>query len=53
MHNGKKYPYDAITKCCIELAEESRIVGEVNRFYIPSLYYSEVGIGSKIEIFTS
>ncbi len=41
--------YDAITKCCIELAEESRIIGEVNRFYIPSLYFSEVGISSKIE----
>ncbi len=41
--------YDAITKCCIELAEESRIVGEVNRFYIPSLYFSEVGISSKVE----
>ena len=41
--------YDMITKCCIELAEEGRIVGEVNRFYIPSLYYSEVGISSKIE----
>ncbi len=41
--------YESITKCCIELAEESRIVGEVNRFYIPSLYYSEVGISSKVE----
>lgn len=45
----EEIPYEAISKCCIELAEESRIVGEVNRFYIPSLYYSEVGIGSKIE----
>lgn len=45
----EEIPYEAISKCCIELAEESRIVGEVNRFYIPSLYFSEVGIGSKIE----
>lgn len=45
----EEIPFDSITKCCIELAEESRIVGEVNRFYIPSLYFSEVGIGSKIE----
>ncbi|KQL34155.1 ATP-dependent RecD-like DNA helicase [Psychrobacillus sp. FJAT-21963] len=41
--------YEAITKCCIELSEEKRIVGEINRFYIPSLYFSEVGISSKIE----
>ncbi|SDM82240.1 exodeoxyribonuclease V alpha subunit [Psychrobacillus sp. OK028] len=45
----EEIPYEAISKCCIELAEENRIVGEVNRFYIPSLYFSEVGIGSKIE----
>ncbi|WP_342568010.1 ATP-dependent RecD-like DNA helicase [Psychrobacillus sp. FSL K6-4046] len=41
--------YESITQCCIELAEESRIVGEVNKFYIPSLYFSEVGISSKVE----
>ncbi|MFJ7971239.1 ATP-dependent RecD-like DNA helicase [Psychrobacillus sp. NPDC096389] len=45
----EEIPFESISKCCIELAEESRIVGEVNRFYIPSLYYSEVGIASKIE----
>lgn len=49
----EEIPFDSITKCCIELAEESRIVGEVNRFYIPSLYFSEVGIGSKIETLLS
>ncbi|WP_313891760.1 ATP-dependent RecD-like DNA helicase [Psychrobacillus sp.] len=41
--------FESITKCCFELAEEDRIVGEVNRFYIPSLYYSEVGISAKVE----
>ncbi|MER2236679.1 MAG: ATP-dependent RecD-like DNA helicase [Psychrobacillus sp.] len=41
--------YESITQCCIELAEESRIIGEVNKFYIPSLYFSEVGISSKVE----
>ena len=41
-------PFDAISKACIEMREESKIVGEETRLYIPSLYFSEVGIASKM-----
>ena len=41
-------PYDAISSACIEMREESKIVGEETRLYIPSLYFSEVGIASKM-----
>lgn len=41
-------PYESITKACIEMREEGKICGEETRMYIPSLYYSEVGIASKI-----
>lgn len=40
--------YEAITKAIIEMREESKICGEETRLYLPSLYYSEVGIASKI-----
>ncbi|AWE09295.1 ATP-dependent RecD-like DNA helicase [Lysinibacillus sp. 2017] len=41
-------PYEAISKACIEMREDSRICGEETRMYLPSLYFSEVGIASKI-----
>ena len=41
-------PFEAISQACIEMREEDRICGEETRLYIPSLYYSEVGIASKI-----
>ena len=43
-----KFRYDAISKACIEMREESKICGEETRLYLPSLYFSEVGIASKI-----
>ena len=41
-------PYEAISKACIEMREDSKICGEETRMYLPSLYFSEVGIASKI-----
>ncbi|MEG0381559.1 MAG: AAA family ATPase, partial [Kurthia sp.] len=41
-------PFEAISKACIEMREESKICGEETRLYLPSLYFSEVGIASKI-----
>lgn len=41
-------PYEAISQACIEMREESKICGEETRMYLPSLYFSEVGIASKI-----
>ena len=41
-------PYESISKACIEMREESKICGEETRLYLPSLYFSEVGIASKI-----
>ncbi|MFJ8516331.1 SF1B family DNA helicase RecD2 [Lysinibacillus xylanilyticus] len=41
-------PFETISKACIELREESKICGEETRLYLPSLYFSEVGIASKI-----
>lgn len=41
-------PYEAISGACIEMREESKICGEETRLYLPSLYFSEVGIASKI-----
>ncbi|HSJ38066.1 MAG TPA: ATP-dependent RecD-like DNA helicase [Planococcus sp. (in: firmicutes)] len=40
---------DAISKAAIELNEESKVAGEETRLYLPSLYYSEVGIATKLE----
>ncbi|AQQ52932.1 SF1B family DNA helicase RecD2 [Planococcus lenghuensis] len=40
---------EAISKAIIELAEEGRVSGEETRLYMPSLYYSEVGIASKLQ----
>lgn len=41
-------PYELISKACIEMREESKIYGEETRMYLPSLYFSEVGIVSKM-----
>ncbi|WP_332647270.1 SF1B family DNA helicase RecD2 [Lysinibacillus sp. 54212] len=41
-------PYEAISQACIEMREESKICGEETRLYLPSLYFSEIGIASKI-----
>ncbi|MFC4356057.1 ATP-dependent RecD-like DNA helicase [Chryseomicrobium palamuruense] len=41
--------YDALAQAVIELGEESKIVVEQNRIYMPSLYFSEVGIATKTE----
>ena len=41
-------PYEAISQACIEMRDESKICGEETRMYLPSLYFSEVGIASKI-----
>ncbi len=40
---------DAISKAAIELNEEGKVAGEETRLYLPSLYYSEVGIATKLE----
>jgi len=42
-------PVEAISKAMIELNEEGKVAGEETRLYLPSLYYSEVGIASKLE----
>jgi len=41
-------PYETISQAIIQMREESKICGEETRLYLPSLYYSEVGIASKI-----
>lgn len=40
--------YEAISKAVIQMREESKICGEETRLYLPSLYFSEIGIASKI-----
>lgn len=42
-------PIEAISKAAIELNEEGKVAGEETRLYLPSLYYSEVGIATKLE----
>lgn len=41
-------PFDDISKACIDMRNEGKICGEEMRLYLPSLYFSEVGIASKI-----
>lgn len=41
-------PYEAISQACIEMRNEDQICGEETRLYLPSLYFSEVGIAGKI-----
>lgn len=45
----EEVPFDHISKCVIELVEESKLCGEGKRLYIPTLYFSEIGIASKME----
>ena len=45
----EEVPFDAISTACIELVEDGKLAGEMSRFYLPSLYFSEVGIASKLE----
>ncbi|MDN7240396.1 ATP-dependent RecD-like DNA helicase [Planococcus sp. N028] len=40
---------EAISKAMIELNNEGKVAGEETRLYLPSLYYSEVGIATKLE----
>ncbi|MBU9672857.1 ATP-dependent RecD-like DNA helicase [Planococcus sp. CP5-4] len=42
-------PVDSISQAAIELNEEGKVAGEETRLYLPSLYYSEVGIATKLE----
>ncbi|MDN4494595.1 SF1B family DNA helicase RecD2 [Ureibacillus aquaedulcis] len=44
----QEIPYESISKAIIEMREEGKICGEETRLYLPSLYFSEVGIASKI-----
>lgn len=41
-------PFQEISNAIIEMQREGRICGEETRLYLPSLYYSEIGIASKI-----
>jgi len=45
----EEIPFDVISTACIELVEDGKLAGEMSRFYLPSLYFSEVGIASKLE----
>lgn len=44
----EEIPFDVISQAIIEMREESRICGEETRLYLPSLYFSEIGIASKV-----
>lgn len=41
--------FDNISQAVIELVEEGKLCGEGRRLYIPTLYYSEIGIVSKLD----
>ncbi|MBT2582381.1 ATP-dependent RecD-like DNA helicase [Planococcus sp. ISL-109] len=42
-------PVEAISKAAVELNDDGKVAGEETRLYLPSLYYSEVGIATKLE----
>ncbi|WP_342515258.1 ATP-dependent RecD-like DNA helicase [Sporosarcina sp. FSL K6-1522] len=42
-------PFTAISQAIIELVEEGKLAAEGQKLYIPSLYFSEIGIASKLE----
>lgn len=44
----QEIPFEDISQACIDLREDGKICGEETRLYLPSLYFSEVGIASKI-----
>ncbi|BAQ11529.1 ATP-dependent exonuclease v subunit alpha [Bacillus sp. OxB-1] len=41
-------PFKTISQAIIELVEESKLSAEGRKLYIPSLYFSELGIASKV-----
>lgn len=41
-------PIEAISNAIIDLGKNGKICGEAQRLYVPSLYYSEVGIANKL-----
>ncbi|MCM3086651.1 ATP-dependent RecD-like DNA helicase [Bhargavaea ginsengi] len=43
-----KIGFEAISQAIVELGEESKIAVEQQRCYLPSLYFSEIGIASKV-----
>ncbi|HSI66843.1 MAG TPA: ATP-dependent RecD-like DNA helicase [Planococcus sp. (in: firmicutes)] len=45
----EEIPIEAISKAAIDLNEEGKVAGEETRLYLPSLYYSELGIATKLE----
>lgn len=45
----EEIPFDAISAGVIECVEEGKLCAEGKRLYIPSLYFSEIGIASKID----
>lgn len=45
----EEVPFGDISQSIIELVEEGKLCGEGRRLYIPSLYFSEIGISSKME----
>ncbi|MBB4825805.1 exodeoxyribonuclease V alpha subunit [Sporosarcina luteola] len=45
----EEIPFDRISQSIIELVEEAKLCAEERKLYIPSLYFSELGIASKLE----
>lgn len=45
----EEIPFESISRAILEMEEEGKVSGEGKRVYLPSLYFSEVGIASKIE----
>ncbi len=49
MSQSVEIPFMAISQAIIELVEEGKLAAEGRRLYIPSLYFSEIGIAAKVE----
>lgn len=49
MSQAVEIPFMVISQAIIELVEEGKLAAEGRRLYIPSLYFSEIGIAAKIE----
>ncbi|AXH98933.1 ATP-dependent RecD-like DNA helicase [Sporosarcina sp. PTS2304] len=43
-----KISFDSISQAVIELVEEGALSAEMQRLYLPSLYFSEIGIAAKV-----
>lgn len=41
-------PFELISKAVIQLVEEGTLSAEMQRLYLPSLYFSEIGIAAKV-----